>query len=138
MWKNWRRARLALKRPSTRRRAKSPRTKGLGLLKAETRWLFGGSSGPGPYASSWMAPRFHGSRLYGSHNEDRRPSQRGQASFLAKALQQPFLLPRDMEGLRATWQPDLFMSLKRDMAMVSEDFPYSVFLFRIYLFVIFF
>ena len=45
-------------------------------------------------------------------------SQRGQASFLAEALQQPLLLPRDMEGLRKTRQPDLFMSLKRDMAMV--------------------
>ena len=46
-------------------------------------------------------------------------SQRGQASFLAEALQQPLLLPRDMEGLRRTRQPDLFMSLKRDMAMVK-------------------
>ena len=49
-------------------------------------------------------------------------SQRGQASFLAEALQQPLLLPRDMEGLRKTRQPDLFMSLKRDMAMVSGIF----------------
>ena len=65
-------------------------------------------------------------------------SQRGQASFLAEALQQPLLLPRDMEGLRATRQPDLFMSLKRDMAMVSEDFSYLVFLLRIYLFVVLF
>ena len=48
-------------------------------------------------------------------------SQRGQASYLAEALQQPLLLPRDMEGLRATRQPDLFMSLKRDMAMVNQD-----------------
>ena len=45
-------------------------------------------------------------------------SKRGQTSYLAEALQQPLLLPRDMEGLRATRQPDLFMSLKRDMAMV--------------------
>ena len=29
-------------------------------------------------------------------------SQRGQASYLTEALQQPLLLPRDMEGLRAT------------------------------------
>ena len=29
-------------------------------------------------------------------------SQRGQASFLAEALQQPLLLPHDMKGLRAT------------------------------------
>ena len=46
-------------------------------------------------------------------------SQRGQASYLAEALQQPLLLPRDMDGLRATRQPDLFMSLKRDLAMVK-------------------
>ena len=65
-------------------------------------------------------------------------SQRGQASFLADALQQPLLLPRDMEGFRATRQPDLFMSLKKDMAMVSEDFSYLVLSLRIYLFVIFF
>ena len=48
-------------------------------------------------------------------------SQRGQAPYLAEALQQPLLLPRDVEGLRATRQPDLFMLLKRDMAMVNED-----------------
>ena len=49
-------------------------------------------------------------------------SQRGQASYLAEALQQPLLLPCDMKGLWETRQPDLFMSLKRDMAMVSRDF----------------
>ena len=46
-------------------------------------------------------------------------SQRGQASYLAEALQQPLLLPRDIEGLRATRKPDLFMSLKRDLAMLK-------------------
>ena len=46
-------------------------------------------------------------------------SQRGYATYLAEALEQPLLLPRDMEGLRRTKQPDLFMSLKRDLAMVS-------------------
>ena len=64
-------------------------------------------------------------------------SQRGQTSYLAEAMQQPLLLPRNMEGLQATRQPDLFMSLKRDMAMVNEDFHYSVSLFRIFLFRIF-
>ena len=48
-------------------------------------------------------------------------SQQGQASYLTEALQQPLLLPRDMEGLRATRQLDLFMSLKRDLAMANED-----------------
>ena len=59
-------------------------------------------------------------------------SQRGQASYLAEALQQPLLLPRDMKGLRETWQPNLFMSLKRDMAMVSRDsFLLSFFLLHL-------
>ena len=60
-------------------------------------------------------------------------SQRREASFLAEALQQSFLLPRDMKGLRDTRQPELFMSLKRDMAIVSENFYYLVLLLRIYL-----
>ena len=39
--------------------------------------------------------------------------------YLAQALEQPFLLPKDMDALRRMRQPDLFMSLKRDLAMVS-------------------
>ena len=65
---------MALKRPSTRRRAKTSKRKGQGSVTAETRRLFGGSSGPGRHASSWKAPLFHGMRLYGRPNEDRRPS----------------------------------------------------------------
>ena len=44
---------------------------------------------------------------------------RGHANYLAQALQQPLLLPKDMESIRQAKQPDLFMSLKRDLAMVS-------------------
>ena len=33
-----------------------------------------------------------------------------------------------MKGLRNTWQPDLFMSLKRDMAMVSGIFYFVLIL----------
>ena len=40
-------------------------------------------------------------------------------NYLAQALQQPLLLPRDIESIRRTKQLDLFMSLKRDFAMVS-------------------
>ena len=54
-------------------------------------------------------------------------AQRGHANYLAQALQQPFLFPRDMESIRRTRQPDLFMSLKRDLAMVSCTFPTQVF-----------
>ena len=46
-------------------------------------------------------------------------SQRGHAILLTEALEQPLLLPKDMEGLIRTRQPDLFMSLKRDLALVS-------------------
>ena len=59
-------------------------------------------------------------------------SQREQASFMAEALQQPLLLPRDMEGLRKIRQPELFMSLKRDMAVVSGIF-YLIFVLRTFL-----
>ena len=63
-------------------------------------------------------------------------SQRREASFLVEALQQPLLLPRDMNGLRDTRQPKLFMSLKRDMAMVSENLYYLVLLLSSHLFII--
>ena len=39
--------------------------------------------------------------------------------YFAQALEQPLLLPKDMEALRRMRPPDLFMSLKRDLAMVS-------------------
>ena len=39
--------------------------------------------------------------------------------YLAQALEQPLLLPKDMEALRRMRQLDLFRSLKRDLAMVS-------------------
>ena len=48
-------------------------------------------------------------------------AQRGHANYLAQALQQPLLLPRDMESIRRTRQPDLFMSLKRDLAQTQHD-----------------
>ena len=54
-------------------------------------------------------------------------AQRGHANYLAQALQQPLILPKDMESIRRTRQPDLFMSLKRDLAMVSCTFLIQVF-----------
>ena len=48
-------------------------------------------------------------------------SQRGHATVLTEALEQPLLLPRDMEGLKRTRKQDFFMSLKRDLAMVSQS-----------------
>ena len=54
-------------------------------------------------------------------------TQRGHANYLAQALQKPLLFPRDIKSIRRTRQPDLFMSLKRDLAMVSCTFPTQVF-----------
>ena len=59
---------------------------------------------------------------------------RGHANYLAQALQQPFLLPRDMDSIRRTKQPDLFMSLKRDLAMVSYFSTIQVFKISIFFF----
>ena len=44
----------------------------------------------------------------------------GHASLVAKALEQPLLLPQDMEAYRTFNHPELFLSLKRDPAMVSD------------------
>ena len=46
-------------------------------------------------------------------------SRQGHSLYLAQALEQPLLLPKDMDALRRMRHPDLFMSLKRDLAMVS-------------------
>ena len=48
-----------------------------------------------------------------------RESSRGHSMYLAQALKQPLLLPKDMEALKQMKQLDLFMSLKHDLAMVS-------------------
>ena len=44
----------------------------------------------------------------------------GHASHVAEALEQPLLLPKDMEAYRNFSQPELFLSLKKDLAMVSD------------------
>ena len=47
--------------------------------------------------------------------------QGGQAGHVAEALEQPLLLPRDMEAYRRFNQQELFLSLKKDLAMVSNS-----------------
>ena len=54
--------------------------------------------------------------------------QGGQAGHIAKALAQPVLLPRDMEAYRRFSQQKLFLSLKRDLAMVSTLILFFFFL----------
>nr|XP_023903187.1 uncharacterized protein LOC112015056 [Quercus suber] len=51
---------------------------------------------------------------------DKRASsvERGHAGHVAEALEQPLLLPRDMDAYRRFKQPNLFLSQKRDLAIV--------------------
>ena len=60
---------------------------------------------------------------------------RGHTNYLAQALQQPLFLPRDMDSIWRTKQLDLFMSLKRDLAMVSCSSSIQVFKNFFYLFI---
>ena len=46
--------------------------------------------------------------------------RRGHAGHIAEALEQPFLLPKDMEAYRSFTHPELYLSLKRTLAMVSD------------------
>ena len=52
----------------------------------------------------------------------------GHAGRMAEALQQPLLLPTDMAAYRSFNHPDLFLFLKRDLAMVSNS-VHSSFIF---------
>ena len=45
----------------------------------------------------------------------------GHAGLLDEALEQPLLLPQDMAAYRSFNHPDFFLSLKRDLAMVSDS-----------------
>ena len=53
-------------------------------------------------------------------NTSVRGFQKGQARYIAEALEQPLLLPKDMDAYRRFKQNELFLSLKRDLAMVSD------------------
>ena len=44
----------------------------------------------------------------------------GHAGHVVEALEQPLLLPKDMEAYRSFTHPELFLSLKRDLCMVSD------------------
>ena len=54
--------------------------------------------------------------------------RRGHADHVAEALEQPLLLPKDMEAYRNFNHSELFLSLKRDLAMVSDWIHCSTFI----------
>ena len=43
----------------------------------------------------------------------------GHVGHVAEVLEQPLLLPKDMEAYKNFGQHELFLSLKRDLSMVS-------------------
>ena len=55
-----------------------------------------------------------------------REFQKGWAGYIVEALEQPLLLPKDMDAYRRFTQNDLFLSLKRDLAMVNNLFIYEL------------
>ena len=46
--------------------------------------------------------------------------QKGRVGYIVEALEQPLLLPKDMDAYRRFTQNDLFLSLKKDLAMVNN------------------
>ena len=60
-----------------------------------------------------------------TYNASFRHYRGGHAGHVAEALEQSLLLPKDMEAYRNFNHPELFLSLKRDLAMVSHLIHYS-------------
>ena len=54
------------------------------------------------------------------YNASVREYNRGRAGYIAEALEQPVLLPKDMEAYRRFSQSELFLSLKRYLATVRQ------------------
>ena len=59
-------------------------------------------------------------------NASARGFQRGHSAHIVEALEQPLLLLKDMDVMRKIRRPDLFMSLKKDLAMVISQ-PHTFF-----------
>ena len=54
-----------------------------------------------------------------------RDFQQGEAGYVANAVEQALLLPTDMANLRSMRKHEVFLSLKRDLTMVSHFVPFS-------------
>ena len=62
------------------------------------------------------------------YNATLRHYRGGHAGLVVEALEQPLILPQDMEAYRTFNHPKLFLSLKRDLAMVSDSIHFSSFI----------
>ena len=52
---------------------------------------------------------------------------------MADALELPLLLPQDMANLRTLKKHEVFLTLKRDLAMVSFSTPYLCYVYMLFL-----
>ena len=64
-----------------------------------------------------------------AYNATLRHYRGGHAGLVAEALEQSLLLPQDMEAYRSFNHPELFLSLKWDLAMVNDSVNFSSFIF---------
>ena len=55
--------------------------------------------------------------------------QQGTAGYVADVMEQSLLMPRDMANLRSMRQHEVFLRLKRDLAMVNEFLRFFLFFF---------
>lgn len=65
---------------------------------------------------SWTKPLLMDSSI--------RDFQQGKSSYMANALENPLLLPQDMVDLRTIKKHEVFLTLKRDVAMVRASTYY--------------
>ena len=67
------------------------------------------------------SPRLEVDRVTIPWNAFVREFQRRHSAHIVEALEQPLLLFKDMDVMRKMRRPDLFMSLKKDLAMVISQ-----------------
>ena len=87
-------------------------------LVAQVRWL----------ARTW-SPVLEVDGMPIAYDATLRHYRGGHTGLVAEALEQPLLLPQDMAAYRSFNHPELFLSLKRDLAMVSDFVHFSSFIF---------
>ena len=60
----------------------------------------------------------------------------GRASYIANTIEQALLLPRDMDELRKLKKHELFLFVKRDLALVKFPYPHYIYIY-IYIYIFF-
>ena len=79
------------------------------------------------------SPKLEGDGVSIAYDASLRHYHGGHAGHIVEALEQPLLLPKDMETYRNFNHPVLFLSLKRDLAMVSYSNHRSTLVFPCFL-----